>query len=231
MHFPVITVPPTASVAAAARLMLDRGVSGLPVVDADGKLRGIVTEGDFLRRTELDTEVRRPRWLEFFFDTGRIAEEYTRAHSRRVADIMQAEPFTCRPDDPLESIVETMGRRHIKRLPVVENGRVVGIIARADLLRALAPLVNPGEPETISDAEIALAIERRMKAETWPSSLIETTVKGGVVTLKGTVFDRRQQEAMHVLVENVPGVKQVVDDLVWIEPFSATVVGPLGGTA
>lgn len=229
MRAPVVTIQPTASIAEAAQLMLDRGISGLPVVAADGKLVGIVTEGDFLRRTELDTEIRRPRWLEYFLDTGRLADEYAHAHGRKVEEVMHDDPVTCRPDDPLESVVEKMARRHIKRLPVVEDGRVVGIVARADILRALAPMVVAAQPAgVVPDWQIAETINARLRAEAWPGSLIETTVKDGVVTLKGTVFDKRQQEAMHVLVENVPGVRSVVDDLLWVEPMSATVLGPLG---
>jgi len=229
MNSPAITVLPSATLVEAARTMLDHRISGLPVVDLDGKLRGIITEGDFLRRTEIDTETRRPRWLEYFLDTGRIADEYTHAHGRKVEEVMQTNPITCRPDEPLESIVELMQRRHIKRLPVVENGRVVGVVSRADLVRALLPLLVSLKPqELVPDWKIATTIEACLKAETWPGSLIQTKVKDGVVTLTGTVFDQRQQEAMHVLVENVPGVRSIVDELLWIEPVTATVLGPLG---
>jgi CBS domain-containing protein len=227
MHTPVITVLPSATVAEAARIMLDHGISGLPVVDSSGRLRGIVTEGDFLRRTELGTELQRPRWLEYFLDTGKLAEEYAHAHGRKVEEVMRPEPITCRPDESLETIVDLMERRHIKRLPVLENGRVVGIISRSDLLRALLSLVAAITPgELVPDWKISATIDAAMKSQTWAGSLVQTAVKDGVVTLTGTVFDERQQQALRVLVENVPGVKRVIDELLWIEPVTATVLGP-----
>ena len=228
MTTPVVTIGRTASIAEAAALMLEKGISGLPVVDADGKLNGIVTEGDFLRRTELDTAIRRPRWLEYFQNTGRVAEEYVRSHGRKVEEVMQEEPVTCRPEDPLRVAVEAMLRRHIKRLPVVDEGRVVGIVARSDLLRALATLLSGSPSGTRSDEEIQAEIAAQFGGETWTSSLIEASVDSGVVTLRGLVFDVRQRQAARVLVENIAGVKSVVDDLLWIEPSTATVLGPDG---
>jgi CBS domain-containing protein len=220
----VITVKPSALIEEAARLMLDHNISGLPVVDAQGVLRGMVTEGDFLQRAELGTEIRRARWLEYLVNTGRIAEEYVLSHGRRVSEVMQDEPITCGPDDRLDVPVKAMLHHRIKRLPVVDGNRVVGIISRADLLRALIPLVEPASSTRRPDQEIADEIKARMKDVVWAGSLIEPSVRNGVVTLEGTVFDQRQQQAIHVLVENIPGVQAVVDRLMWIEPMSGTVL-------
>jgi CBS-domain-containing membrane protein len=222
MTSPVISVKPSATIAEAARLMLDHNISGLPVVDTHGVLRGMVTEGDFLQRAELGTEIRRARWLEYLVNTGKIAEEYVLSHGRRVGEVMQDEAITCGPDDSLDVPVKAMLQHRIKRLPVVEGNRVVGIISRSDLLRALVPLVEPDGNRRRPDQEIVEAIEARMKKVVWAGSLIEPNVKDGVVTLEGTVFDQRQQQAIHVLVENIPGVKAVVDQLLWIEPMSGT---------
>lgn len=232
MTSPVISIRPTATIAEAARLMLDHNISGLPVVDADGVLRGMVTEGDFLQRSELGTEIRRARWLEYLVNTGKIAEEYVLSHGRRVSEVMQDEPITCRPEDGLDVPVKAMLRHRIKRLPVVDGNRLVGIISRSDLLRVLTPLVEPAPIGYRSDRQIADAIDAQMKKVVWAGSLIEPSVKDGVVTLEGTVFDKRQQDAIHVLVENIPGVQSVVDRLIWVEPMSGTVLGPvdLGST-
>jgi len=227
MTSPAISIKPSATIAEAARLMLDHGISGLPVVDADGALRGIVTEGDFLQRAELGTEIRRARWLEYLVNTGKVAQEYVLSHGRRVSEIMQDEPITCGPEDGLDVPVKAMLHHHIKRLPVVAENRVVGIISRSDLLRALTPLVEPAAVGRRPDRQIADAIEAQMKTVVWGGSLIEPRVKDGVVTLEGTVFDKRQQEAIHVLVENIPGVQSIVDHLVWIEPMSGTVLNPV----
>jgi CBS domain-containing protein len=228
MSAPVVSVTPSASIGEAAKVMLDHRYSGLPVINADGELMGIVTESDFLRRVELDTDVRRPRWLDFLRGAGRVAEEYARTNGRRVEEVMHYEVVTCSPDDPLKSAVDAMLAKRIKRLPVVENGRVVGIIARSDLLRALAPLVASQSGVPTTDEEIQNQIEARLKGEVWSSGLVVATVNGGVVTLEGTVFDDRQRQAMRVLVENVPGVTQVIDRVMWIEPSTAA-LGGIGG--
>src|SRR5271169_5567485 len=134
----VISVGPSEPILKAAQLMLQNRISGLPVVDKEGELIGIVTEGDFLRRGELGTQRRRPKWLEFIVGPGRLAEEYVHTSGRKVDEIMTTDPFTVAEDDSLEKVVEVMERRHVKRLPVVRAGRMVGIVSRANLMHALA---------------------------------------------------------------------------------------------
>jgi len=124
------TVKPSASLAEAARLMIEHRISGLPVVDEGGKLVGIVSEGDFLRRNGGD----RMRWIEAFLDSGSGAGDLS---SRRVEDIMSKDPVSAGVETPLTEIVDAMERRNVKRIPVVDNGRVVGIVSRANLLLAL----------------------------------------------------------------------------------------------
>ena len=128
MTSPVISVGPDDAVSQAARIMLQRHISGLPVIDQKGGLVGIVTEGDFLRRAETGTQRRRPRWLEYLIGPGRLADEYTRAHGRKVSEIMTADPLTVSEDTPLDEIVRLMEKRQIKRLPVVRDQQVVGIL-------------------------------------------------------------------------------------------------------
>src|SRR4249919_3017941 len=130
MTSPVVSVAPDSTVLEAIRIMLLRHISGLPVVDKDGKLVGIVTEGDFLRRAETGTERRRPRWLEFLLGPGRLADEYTHAHGRTVAEVMTRDPRTIAEDTPLEQAVQLMEKHRIKRLPVMRGDQVVGIVSR-----------------------------------------------------------------------------------------------------
>src|SRR5215475_14429927 len=111
----VISVEPEVPVLQAVRIMLQRRVSGLPVIDREGRLVGIVTEGDFLRRAETGTQRRRPRWLEYLLGPGRLADEYTRSHGRKVREVMTADPLTASDDTPLDEIVHTMEKRGIKR--------------------------------------------------------------------------------------------------------------------
>lgn len=137
MTTPVVEIDPDASIADAARLMLSKGISGLPVIRSDGTLVGIVSEGDFLRREELGTRRTRPRWLETLVSPGRAADEYVQANGRRIEEVMTADVVTVSPGTSLSRTVELMTRHHVKRIPVVDGGKVVGIVTRSDMLRAL----------------------------------------------------------------------------------------------
>src|SRR3954470_4087623 len=137
MTHPVITVTPETTVGAAAELMLEHRVSGLPVVNTAGAIVGIVTEGDLLRRAETGTERRRARWLEFLIAPGRLASEYAHAHGRRIDEVMTDTVLTVGPADAVADLIDLLERRRIKRVPVIDRGRLVGIISRANLVRAL----------------------------------------------------------------------------------------------
>jgi CBS domain-containing protein len=215
----VLSVAPDASVAAAVRLMLQNKISGLPVIDGSGKLVGIVTEGDFLRRTEIGTQRQRARWIEFFIGPGRLADEYSHSAGRTISDVMTQDVHTVEADTPLEQIVRMMERHHIKRVPVVEGAKVVGIVTRANLLRALASVADEIAPPAAGDNAIREQIFAELKRQTWaPVARIDVTVRNGVVQLSGTLTDERQRQALRILAENTPGVTKVQDHLVWIEP-------------
>jgi len=215
----VISVEPEESILIAARLMLQHRVSGLPVVDGKGALVGIVTEGDFLRRGEIGTARRRPKWLEFIVGPGRLAEEYVHSSGRKVAEIMTPNPYTVDADAPLESVVELMERRRIKRLPVVRDGRLIGIISRANLMHALASLARTAPPPAGNDIAIRERILAALADHNWALG-VNVVIKNGCAELWGTITDERQRQACIVAVENVPGVKAVRDHLVWVEPMS-----------
>src|SRR6516165_3587039 len=136
----VISILPDAPISDAIKLMLKKHISGLPVIDEEGKLVGILTEGDLLRRPEIGTERRRSRWLDALFGPGEAADAYVHSRSREVKDIMTRDPVTVKECTPLHEVVHLMERRNFKRLPVIRAGKVVGIISRANLIRALAGL-------------------------------------------------------------------------------------------
>jgi CBS domain-containing protein len=142
MTSPVVSIAPDSTVLDAVRIMLLRHISGLPVIDKSGSLVGIVTEGDFLRRAETGTQRRRPRWLEYLLGPGRLADEYTRSHGRKVHEIMTFGALSITEDTPLDEVVRLMEKRQIKRLPVVRGNEVVGIVSRANLVHALAGLAR-----------------------------------------------------------------------------------------
>jgi CBS domain-containing protein len=221
----VVTVSPDETILHAARLMLQRKLSGLPVVDATGMLVGIVTEGDFLRRAETGTVRRRPRWLEFLAGPGRLAGEYTRTAGQFVKEVMTRDVCVVTEETTLQDVVNLMEDRHIKRLPVIRGKQVVGIVTRQNLLRALVGLAR-AKPSITNDDAIRERLLTDMSKQSW-APLLNVIVTNGHVKLIGTIFDDRQRDALRVLAENVPGVTSIEDELVLIEPISGMVVGPV----
>ncbi len=215
----VISVVIGETVLNAVNAMLQNRISGLPVIDAQGSLVGMVTEGDFLRRGEIGTQRRRPKWLEFLVGPGRLADEYVHASGRKVQEVMTSDPVTVSEDDSLETVVELMERRHIKRLPVLHDGKMVGIVSRANLMLALASLARDKETLATDDAAIRDRVLAAFEKQRWAPQ-VNVMVKNGVADLWGTILDERERQACIVAVENVAGVKQVHDHLVWVEPMS-----------
>lgn len=223
----VISVVPDDSITRAIRLMLQHRISGLPVIDVDGRLQGVVTEGDFLRRAETATQRQRPRWLEFLISPGRLASEYVETHGRKISDVMTADPVTVTEDALLEEVVALMEKRRIKRLPVMRGDSVVGILSRANLLHALAGLSDEAKPVSVDDQKIREAFLDELKQEKWgPTHMIDVTVHDGVIHLWGSITDERERQALIVAAENTPGVRRVKDHVAWIEPTSGMVIMP-----
>ena len=222
----VITVRSDSSLQDAIAAMLAHGISGMPVVDAQGRLVGMLSESDLLRRTELDTERKRPRWLAFLMGPGKLAEEYTHTHGRIVDDVMTDKLHCIAPDTPVQEVVQLMERHRIKRLPVLENGQLVGIISRANLLRALALATTALPAGNKSDEEIRARLASELASTEWaPRYMIDHIVQNGAVHLYGTILDEREREALCVAARNTPGVTEVHDHLVWCEPVSGAVLG------
>ena len=207
--------------------MLERGVSGLFVVDAAGTLAGVVTEGDLLRRDELGTERRRSWWLRLMVSPGRQAADFTRTHGRRVADVMTREVISVDVHAALEEIVALMEEHRIKRVPVREGGsrgrrgHARRSVARARSVRAGAS--PSADDRTIRDHP------RRPAHESWaPRTTLNVTVVNGVVDLWGTIGNDQERRAICVIAENTPGVTKVIDHLVFVEAYTGTVIEPPG---
>jgi CBS-domain-containing membrane protein len=229
MTQPAITVEPQTTIAEAAQLMLQRRISGIPVVDAAGAVVGIVTEGDLLRRAETGTERRHARWLELLISPGRLAREYAGAHAHRVGEVMSREVISVTSEDPLMAAVQLMERWHVKRLPVIDRGRLVGIMSRADLVRALVEKLTRPAEETADDAAIRTRILDEIARQPWaPRASVDVRVSDGVVELYGTITDNRERTALRVLAENTRGARRVNDHLVWVEPMSGYVFQSAG---
>jgi len=213
---------------AAIRIMLGRGISGLPVVDEEGDLVGMITEGDLLRRVEMRTEKRRPDWLAFFTGTDRLAREYVQSHSRNVADVMTRDVVSVSEDAPLEEIVELMIGRRIKRVPVVRGTKLVGIVTRANLLHLLAELLDVRAESGNDDKAIRERIFAELSEHLWARvEGMRVDVQHGEATLTGVITDEWVRDALRVAVENVPGVKGVKDEMLLLEPFTGTILDPV----
>jgi CBS domain-containing protein len=223
----VLAVSPDETVEHAANLMLRHGISGLFVVDATGTLVGVVTEGDLLRRDELGTERHRPWWLRVLVSPGKQALDFTRAHGRKVSDIMTPEVICVSTETPLEDVVETMEKQRIKRVAVTEGGHMVGVVARSDLLRALLTHEREKQPPKAQDDDrtIRTNILADLESASWaPLTTLNVTVASGVVDIWGTITNPDERRAICVMAENVPGVKTVHDHLVFVEPYTGTVI-------
>ena len=214
MNRKVVTVKADTPIREAANLMLQRHISGLPVVDDTGRLLGIVSEGDFMRRIEIGTQGPRIRWLDFLMGAGKSAVELVHEHGRKVGDIMTRDDlFTATEDMPLDELVRLMERQHVKRLPVVRGDSLVGIVTRSDLLRAVADLARDVPDPTADDDHIRNRVIASIEENEWHPTQLGVTVRDGVVHLSGMIADERFRKATIVAAENVSGVKQVHDHL------------------
>lgn len=222
----VLSVLPRATVGEALDAMVRSRLSGLPVIEETGSLVGIVSEADFLRRWEIGTQKPGPGWFESFFLPSKAAETYARTHGRRIDEIMTSDVVTIDENAGLEEAVALMEKRHIKRLPVMAAGKVVGIITRGDFVRTLSLFVRQSyEEQLASDAEIKRDIEDELRAQKWaPVALIDVVVKDGVVSLYGNLPDERERNAIRIVAENADGVMKVHDHMTWIGTYPGTAI-------
>jgi CBS-domain-containing membrane protein len=216
----VITVTPDDTILAAAKLMLDRHVSGLPVVDTAGRLVGIVSEGDFIRRSEIGTQKKRGRWLKFLLGAGEAATEYVHEHGKKISEVMTRDPITITEDTPLDEIVTSMETNGVKRLPVMNGTKLVGIVSRANLLQAVAGLARDIPDPTTDDDHIRSRIVAAIEKNDWSPFGLNVIVRDGIVHLSGVITEERSRQASIVAAENVAGVKKVHDHLCWVDTMS-----------
>jgi CBS domain-containing protein len=220
MTRPVITVTPETTIVEAANTMLQKHVSGLPVVDATGKLVGIVSEGDFIRRSEIGTQRKRGRWLRFILGPGKSASDFVHEHGREISEVMTRSPLTINEDTALEEIVELMEKNNIKRLPVIRADKIVGIVSRANLLQAVASLAREVPDPTADDDHIRNRVIDAMEKNDWCPFGLSVIVKDGIVHLSGVITEERSRQAAVVAAETVQGVKKVHDHLCWVDTMS-----------
>ncbi|MDE2065263.1 MAG: CBS domain-containing protein [Bradyrhizobium sp.] len=216
----IISVTPSTSIEDAARIMLQTHISGLPVLDDGGKLVGIVSESDFLRRSEIGTGRKRPAWLQFLIGPGRAAADFVHERGRKVEDVMTENPVTVDQETPLEDLVRLMEKKGIKRLPVMSGNQLTGIVTRSNLLQAVASIAHEIPDPTADDDHIRDRILRTVNATDWRPIGFEVTVRKGVVHLHGIITTDKARQATIVAAQNTSGVKEVHDHLCFVDTYS-----------
>ncbi|HEX7217800.1 MAG TPA: CBS domain-containing protein [Burkholderiales bacterium] len=225
MTSPVITVNPQTKVRHIAALLLRHAISALPVLER-GELVGIVSEADLLHRHELGTEARPRgawRWLRLL-SVADSSAEYVKSHATRARDIMTAHVVCVAPETPLAEIASLLEKRGVRRVPVLERGRLVGIVSRSDLVQALAAQARVVDAGSASDREIRERLLKELSAQPWwVSTAASVLVTDRVVHYFGTVDSEQQRRAARVAAENVPGVRGVSDHRISIAALAWSV--------
>jgi CBS domain-containing protein len=216
----VITATVDTPITEAARTLLAHHISGMPVVDATGKLVGVVSQGDFMRRAEIGTQRKRSRWLKLLLGPGRAASDFVHERGRKVGEVMNDRPITVSEDATLEEVTSTMEKNDIKRVPVMRGDRLAGIVTRTNLVQAVLDLAREVPDPTADDDHIRDRIHAVIEKNDWKPSGFAVVVRNGIVHLSGIITDERSRQATIVAAENVSGVRKVHDHLVWIEPMS-----------
>ncbi len=215
MVSPVVTVDENATVRDVAKLLIEKHISAVPVVDKAGKPVGIVTESDLMRRAEAGTERPYSWWLSFLSDEQTIAADYVKSHTTRVQDVMTREVKTAAPNTPLHEIAGLFEANHIKRVPIVDTGGdLVGIVSRANIIQAIAS-ARPKLEISLPDAAIRRKLLDELRKQPWAHAhKLNVMVTNGVVELWGSVETEKERQALKVAAQSIPGVKAVSDHLI-----------------
>ncbi len=216
----VVTVSVDTDVEVIARLLLERRISAVPVVDSSDHILGIVSEGDLIRRPETETERHRSWWLRLLADKTERAEEYVKSHGRRADQVMTRDVVTVTEDSNVGEIAELLEQRRIKRVPVVRDGKLVGIVSRANLLQGLAAHKERIEAPTTDDRSIRDRVLAVLNEQDWVShGGLNVIVNDGVVELWGWAESQKERDALRLAAESVEGVREVKDRLGKLAPW------------
>jgi CBS-domain-containing membrane protein len=210
----VITVGPDTTVGEIAALLVRHRISAVPVVAAENRVIGIVSQTDLAHRSETDTEKRRKWWLEIFADADAKAREYVKSHGRKAKDIMTRFVISVSPRASMAEVADLLDTHRIRQVPVMEDGKLLGMISRTDLVRKLAEVAVVTPAARPDSGTLQKAIWERIHEQTWlKSAYVSVSTKDGVVELWGAVDSDQQRQALRVLVEGVTGVQKVEDHL------------------
>lgn len=214
----VVTIGPDDDIAAAVRLLVDHDVSALPVVDAENHVLGVLSEGDLLHREEDGTLKRRPWWVEALTPSSTLALDYAKSHGRRVAEVMSAKVISASEDTPLWELANILEKNRIKRVPILKDGKLVGIVSRSNLIQALASAeagLEPPAKDAAADRDIRNAILARLADQPWTDfGERNIVVSDKVVHLWGLVGSPEEHKALLALAEGIPGVRKISDEMI-----------------
>jgi CBS domain-containing protein len=220
----VITVEPTTSVQAVAALLSERGISGVPVVNGNRQVIGIISEGDLLHRAETGTERRterhRPRWFDGVA-SRELARDYVKSHGRTVSDVMTRDVITVSDTTDLADVAMLLETKRIKRVPVIRSGQLVGLISRANLVRALAATKSAPAAAAEDDRSIRTKLMTELNGREWVRAWPEDIIVKDQVVHLWISDDRSAEErrALRVAAENTPGVRGVEEHVVPVPMF------------
>ncbi|HXW69932.1 MAG TPA: CBS domain-containing protein [Methylocella sp.] len=211
----VVTIEPQADIATAVRLLTDHDISALPVVDDEGKVVGILSEADLLHREEDGTLKRRPWWVEAITPARTLALDYAKSHGQRVAEVMSEYVISASEDTPLSEVASILEKNRIKRVPILKDGKLVGIVSRANLIQALASTPPISAKDPVADRGVRAAILARLADQSWTGfGERNVVVSDGVVHLWGLVESPEEHKALLAIAESTPGVRQVSDEMI-----------------
>jgi CBS domain-containing protein len=206
-----ISIGPDLPVQAVAKTLFENGISAMPVVGHDGKLLGIVSEGDLLHRVETGTLRRRSWWLEFLMSGRTMANEFVKSHGLKARDVMTSSVITAGPDTPLSELATLMERHGIKRIPIVEKNQIIGIVSRANMIQAIASGASEVRDDT--DEALRVRIVSDLDRKPWGHGLVNVIVTDGKVDLWGVVDSEEEKNAVRVVAERATQGGRVNDNL------------------
>jgi CBS domain-containing protein len=214
----VITVYPDTSLQFIAKRLIENRISAVPVVEMDGRLVGIVSEGDLMRRPESSTERHSSWWLFLLASPEETARNYVKAHGNHASDVMTRHVVTVNEDTSIQEVAETLEKHRIKRVPVMSGHKLVGIISRANVIRGLAAQRTVTE-SIIDDRTIKASVEKALSEAGVRRTFLDVIVSGGVVTLWGMVETLEEKQAVRVAAEMAPGATTVLDHVSIMSPI------------
>jgi CBS domain-containing protein len=211
----VVTVSPDDDIAHVIKLLMEHDISALPVVDGGDHVVGVISEADLIHRDEIGTDKHRPWWLEALTPASTLANEFAKSHGRRVRELMSSKIVSASEDTPLEEVATLLEKHRIKRIPIIRDRKLVGVVSRSNLIQALASSLQHANATGESDRQIRIELLDRLHEQDWTDfGSRNIIVSDGVVHLWGLVGSPDEHKALLALAEGVPGVKRVSDETI-----------------